>query len=515
MGMGSLSKQIKRKTIIAMEKPIVTVIMPVYNEEEYVCRAIESICAQTLTDWELIIVDDGSTDRSGSICDEQAASDERIKVIHQENQGIAAARNAAIDKASGKYLCFMDADDWTVSSMLYEMVSLAENYFLDAWAGRPVNNVGRDISSIGKPFPSASEYKAIVPDDKCAQLVIAGYYKETYYTDIEYHIQKQSIPSVVYGSNMEFREHAHQLLDRNLLDTTWNKLYLTSYIKDNDIRFTAAHGENLSFNLEVIKHIERITVTDNAYYHFICRRSESVEYNPALLEQKEEENKCLIGIYDGWRAEVQQKIMNQMLAEGNAPMLVTTKQTQGQPEGSSSDACKAETDQKPVSAAENPSDTKSADSTGAQPADNPENQSTDAADSQTSVQEADNKTAVSFNFLGDNPTEVPIINIPSAEAEEVISRRYLEDIVECIENITNPKCTLTDTQIKDEIKKIITRDSVREALKKARPRSVYTKLMLVPIRLKAKNLTYAEGRFISNIKSKDIKKLTKLKKNRQ
>ena len=115
------------------------------------------------------------------------------------------------------------------------------------------------------------------------------------------------------------------------------------------------------------------------------------------------------------------------------------------------------------------------------------------------------QTAVSFNFLGDNPTEVPIINVPSAEAEEVISRRYLENIVSCVEKITNPKCTLTDAQKKEEIKKIITKDSVREALKKAKPRSIRMRLMLVPIRLKAKHLTYAEGKIISNIKSKDQK----------
>lgn len=493
-----------------MEKSIVTIVMPVYNMEDHVCKAIESICAQTLTDWELIIVDDGSTDRSGSICDEQAAADERITVIHQEHQGIAAARNAAIERSSGKYLYFIDADDWAVSSMLYEMVSLAENYFLDAWAGKPINNVGRDISSIGKPFPSASEYKALVPEDKCAQLVIAGYYTEKYYSDLEYNIQKQSAPSVVYGSNTEFREHAHQLLDRNLLYIPWNKLYLTSYIKDNNIRFTDAHREGFLFSLDVIKSVERVTVTDNAYYHFILRHFNSLSegYTSELFEKMEKENQCLIELYDGWRTEVQQKIMDRMLAEGKTPMLAAAEQTSDQSADGAETVANTEAIEEKKSASEGMAEcaatgdnsslgnTETTDSTASKTVDGDASQVSD---------ETAPQTAVSFNFLGDNPTEVPIINVPSAEAEEVISRRYLENIVSCVEKITNPKCTLTDAQKKEEIKKIITKDSVREALKKAKPRSIRMRLMLVPIRLKAKHLTYAEGKIISNIKSKDQK----------
>lgn len=90
----------------------VSVIMPVYNVENYVGRAIESIQNQTLTDWEFFAVDDGTPDNSGKICDEYAAKDPRIKVIHKENGGAPSARNVAIDKAVGKYMYFMDSDDW-------------------------------------------------------------------------------------------------------------------------------------------------------------------------------------------------------------------------------------------------------------------------------------------------------------------------------------------------------------------------------------------------------------------
>ena len=88
--------------------PIISVIMPLYNKRHYVKRAIESIQKQTLTDWELIIVDDGSTDGS---TDEVPQNDSRIQMIHQENKGPGAARNRGIRMASGKFITFIDADN--------------------------------------------------------------------------------------------------------------------------------------------------------------------------------------------------------------------------------------------------------------------------------------------------------------------------------------------------------------------------------------------------------------------
>jgi len=96
--------------------PTISVIVPIYNTEKYLPRCIDSILAQTFTDFELILVDDGSPDNSGAICDEYAAKDARIHVIHQENQGVSAARNAGIDWAfansNSKCIGFIDSDDW-------------------------------------------------------------------------------------------------------------------------------------------------------------------------------------------------------------------------------------------------------------------------------------------------------------------------------------------------------------------------------------------------------------------
>lgn len=91
--------------------PIISVIVPVYNAEQYVSRCIDSILAQTCRDLELILVDDGSPDNAGAICDAYAAVDSRIRVLHQENAGVSVARNNAIDIAAGAYLMFVDSDD--------------------------------------------------------------------------------------------------------------------------------------------------------------------------------------------------------------------------------------------------------------------------------------------------------------------------------------------------------------------------------------------------------------------
>lgn len=90
----------------------ISIITPVYNAEKYLDKTVESIIAQDYTCWELILVDDGSTDESGNICDEYALKDFRIKVFHQKNQGVSAARNLALEKISGDYVTFIDSDDW-------------------------------------------------------------------------------------------------------------------------------------------------------------------------------------------------------------------------------------------------------------------------------------------------------------------------------------------------------------------------------------------------------------------
>lgn len=106
-------------------KQLISVIVPVYNVEQYLHRCVDSILAQTVEKMEIILVDDGSTDRSGAICDEYAAREERIQVFHKENGGLTSAWKAGMELASGSYVGFVDSDDWIDTDMYERMLALA------------------------------------------------------------------------------------------------------------------------------------------------------------------------------------------------------------------------------------------------------------------------------------------------------------------------------------------------------------------------------------------------------
>ena len=104
-----------------METPRIFVVIPVYNVEKYLCPCVESLRAQTFTDWQAVLVDDGSTDSSGALCDELAAQEPRLLVIHQSNGGLAAARNTGMSVMRGEALAFLDSDDVIPPEFLQEL----------------------------------------------------------------------------------------------------------------------------------------------------------------------------------------------------------------------------------------------------------------------------------------------------------------------------------------------------------------------------------------------------------
>ena len=352
-----------------MENVKVSVIMPVYGVEAYVGKAIESIQKQTYKNWEFFCVDDGTKDRSGEICDEYAAKDPRIKVIHKENGGAPSARNVAIDQATGKYLYFMDSDDWAESTMLEDMVTAAEK--------------------------------------NSSQFVVTGFYIDTYYTDSEKFVQEQAYKDCVYPTQQAFREDAHHLFDLNLLYSPWNKLFLTEYVKGNGIYFPQTFWDDFPFILSVIRDVERVTVLSGKYYHFIRKRqeSETARYRSDMYDKREEEN--------GWMEEL-------------------------------------------------------------------------------------------FAYWG----------VDTPEVREFLARRYIERIIGCVENVTNRNCPLSAKEKKAEIKRIISTDRVKKAVKTAKPNSKYMKIMLLPIKWNNAGLTYMEGRVISKVKSGNTKTFAKLKAGR-
>lgn len=177
-------------------EPVISIIVPVYNVEKYLCRCIDSILEQTIKNYELILVDDGSTDNSGKICDDYQKKKEQIVVIHKENGGLSSARNAGIDIATGEYFGFVDGDDFIDNDMyefLYNNIIKEEAEIsvcgsFDCYDGK--------ISKILPPY-----YKVMNQEDAIKSILdgkIAGasacnkLYKREIFNDIRYPIGKTS-----------------------------------------------------------------------------------------------------------------------------------------------------------------------------------------------------------------------------------------------------------------------------------------------------------------------------------
>ncbi len=245
--------------------PAISVIIPVYNVESWLRRAVGSLQNQTCTSYEILLVDDGSTDGSGALCDRLADDDVRIRVIHQENQGAAAARNAAMEVARGDYLYFMDGDDWCESTMLKDMHRVASENDLD--------------------------------------LLITGFTIDTYYDDEgKYFRELRNAPDHIFATRQEFREHACMLFDAQLLYAPWNKLYRRTFLNEKGIRFPGTFWDDLPFNLDVLRDVERVGCLDGHYYHFLRARAESenTRYRPDMYGKREEEHRWMNELYAYW-----------------------------------------------------------------------------------------------------------------------------------------------------------------------------------------------------------------------
>lgn len=160
-----------------INSPLISIIVPIYNTEKYLSCCIDSILNQTFRYFELLLIDDGSTDKSGRICDEYAQRDRRIKAIHKSNTGVSDTRNRALDIATGKYVIFMDADDyWTFETALEQLFYIAETNDLDIIRGeyKAVNEKGELVFS--RPISSIrlARSKKIIPPYEFLQYAING-----------------------------------------------------------------------------------------------------------------------------------------------------------------------------------------------------------------------------------------------------------------------------------------------------------------------------------------------------
>lgn len=133
-------------------KPLVSFVVPVYNVAPYVGKCLVSIAGQTVRDIEIIVVDDGSTDGTGNVCDEFAAEDGRIRIFHTKNCGVSHARNIGIDEATGEFVCFVDADDWVAPEFAERMIALVLNSGANA-AACGATRIGLNGNIVWKSAP--------------------------------------------------------------------------------------------------------------------------------------------------------------------------------------------------------------------------------------------------------------------------------------------------------------------------------------------------------------------------
>ena len=171
--------------------PTISVIVPVYKVEQYLHQCIDSILAQTFTDFELILIDDGSPDNCGAICDEYAKQDARITVIHQENGGLSAARNAGIDIAKGEYLTFIDSDDWVHPMYLELLVRAVTDNSVDISVCMCTRSLG-EIKSADKEYScKILDGLSFLKDDHIIGIIAcAKLYKTKLFDDIRFPIGK-------------------------------------------------------------------------------------------------------------------------------------------------------------------------------------------------------------------------------------------------------------------------------------------------------------------------------------
>lgn len=210
-----------------MIHPLVSIIIPVYNVEKYLAKCIDSVLAQNFVDWELLLINDGSTDSSSCICDEYAVKDTRIKVFHQVNKGVSTARNIGIDNAKGEYITFIDSDDY-----------IDPNYLLNFEIDGGVNNF--DLISQGAML--------IFPDKKKNHIIKYNQTKELNLSDF---YSESVINCLIY--------------------TPWSKLYKTDIIKDNKIHFdeTICYGEDRIFVTEYFSYCKRVKAISACGYNYM------------------------------------------------------------------------------------------------------------------------------------------------------------------------------------------------------------------------------------------------------
>lgn len=216
-----------------MELPFLSIIIPVYNAEETIGRAILSVIVQAEVDFELLLVNDGSTDNSLTVMTHLAEMDSRIKLFSRSNEGVSKARNFGIGQAKGKYITFLDADDY--------------------YAENGLRSIMEEI-------------------DDHTQLVIYGYDIVYGKKKIECSPPRKTLLS--FAEKDSFRDYCLLLIEDEIINAPWNKVYLKSYLLEHQILFPQDldMGEDLKFNLEVLEDVQYVKVIAKPLVNYTVKK---------------------------------------------------------------------------------------------------------------------------------------------------------------------------------------------------------------------------------------------------
>ena len=230
-----------------------SVIIPVYNVEKYIDRCLKSIISQNYDDLEIIVIDNGSTDSSGIICDTYASEYSNISVYHIENHGVGSARNFGLAKAQGEFICFADADDYLVGNLFSDMENQLDSE-LDLLVFSYYNSLEKNLSE------TARSAKILPIEGKKDRNQFIDLFTKLFLSDMMY--------------------------------TVWNKIYRRKFLEEHRIKFEQYElGEDVRFNLNVYECVHTISFSKTCYYVYISGRAGSAmgQYNPKRMSCQLEE----------------------------------------------------------------------------------------------------------------------------------------------------------------------------------------------------------------------------------
>ena len=240
-----------------------SVIIPVYNVENYLHRCINSILIQEYTDLEILLIDNGSKDRSGMLCDDYAERFSNVTTYHISNHGVSSARNFGLAKAQGEFICFVDADDYLVGNMFSDMENQLDSE-LDLLVFSYYNSLEKNLSE------TTRSAKILPIEGKKDRNQFIALFTELFLSDMMY--------------------------------TVWNKIYRREFLEGHRITFEQYElGEDVRFNLNVFECVHTISFSQTCYYVYVSGRTGSAmgQYNPYRMSYQLEIEK-VDQLMTGW-----------------------------------------------------------------------------------------------------------------------------------------------------------------------------------------------------------------------